>query len=160
MSWSKRGFLALSLAALAACGFTPVYGPNGTGTVLQNTVEVQELTTRDGFLLVQRLEQRLGRGAAPEFRLTLDLNTSQAGLAVDPAGDVERFDVIGSVNYSLLRTSDGAIVTSGYVEDFTGYSASGSPVATLAAEKDARTRLMTILADEIVVRLQSSDLSG
>ena len=111
-------------------------------------------------MLVQRLEERLGRPTLPAYTLSLDLSTQQAGLAVDPEGDIERFDVIGSVAFRLERIDDGAIVASGYVEDFTGYSASGSTVATLSAEKDARARLMIILADEIVVRLQSSDLGG
>ncbi len=159
MWWSRRTFLALPIL-LAACGFTPVYGPGGSGAALLGTVQVQELRTRDGFLLVQRLEERLGRPTLPAYTLSLDLSTQQAGLAVDPEGDIERFDVIGSVAFRLERIDDGAIVASGYVEDFTGYSASGSTVATLSAEKDARARLMIILADEIVVRLQSSDLGG
>jgi LPS-assembly lipoprotein len=39
------------------------------------------------------------------------------------------------------------------VKSFTAYSATGSTVAGLAAEEDAATRLMRILADQIVARL-------
>ena len=44
-------------------------------------------------------------------------------------------------------------VTSGTVDSFTGYSATGSTVATRAARADAEERLTTILADQIVTRL-------
>lgn len=159
MSWSRRAILALPLA-LAACGFVPVYGTGGSGSALQNAVRVQEQADRDGFLLVQRLEERLGRAAAPRFELGLTLTTVEGGLAVDPEGSAERFNVIGNATYSLRDLETGAVVTSGAVDDFTGYSASGSTVATLAAQEDARSRLMTILADEIVVRLQSADLGA
>ena len=44
------------------------------------------------------------------------------------------------------------------MDNFVGYSATGTTVATLAAKRDATERLMTILADEIVLQLQASDL--
>ncbi|HCQ58330.1 MAG TPA: hypothetical protein DIU10_10575, partial [Sulfitobacter sp.] len=52
----------------------------------------------------------------------------------------------------------GQIVTSGKVESFTGYSATGTTVATRAAELDAQERLMVILADLVVSRLYAADL--
>ena len=44
-------------------------------------------------------------------------------------------------------------MTSGTVQSFTSYSATGSTIATLAAQRDARARLMQILADQIAQRL-------
>ena len=41
----------------------------------------------------------------------------------------------------------------GEVENFTAYSTTGSTVETLAAERDARERLMMILASQITARL-------
>ena len=40
----------------------------------------------------------------------------------------------------------------------TGYSATGTTVATLAAESDARKRLMTTLGDMVVDRLLATKL--
>ena len=37
---NRRFLIALPLLVLAACGFQPVYGPGGTGTALQNAVQV------------------------------------------------------------------------------------------------------------------------
>ncbi|NRB04091.1 MAG: hypothetical protein HRU30_12595 [Rhodobacteraceae bacterium] len=159
MSWSRRSLLCLPLlAAVAACGFTPVYGPGAQGRGLLNSIEVQEQTSREGFLLVRQLEERLGRAADPQYQLTLDITTSEAGLAVDPAGDIERFHVVGATSYALIETVTGETVLSGQVDDFTGYSSSGSTVATLASRRDAYERLMVILADELIVRLQTARL--
>lgn len=159
MLWSRRALFALPLV-LAGCGFTPVYGPGSAAPGFLSAIEVQEQTSREGFLLVQRLEERLGRPAVPQYRLLLELTVGEAGLAVTPEGETERFQLIGSVVYRLQSVETGAIVSSRGLNDFTGYSSSGSTIATLAAREDATERLMVILADEIVVLLQTTELPG
>ncbi len=77
----------------------------------------------------------------------------------DLEGNTRRFDLKGTVDYALRDLTTGQIVTSGKVENFTGYSATGTTVATLAGEQDAQVRLMTILADQIVTRLFAADLT-
>lgn len=159
-SFDRRTFLLMPLA-LAACGFTPVYGPGGTGTALQGKVLVDAPGDQDGYLLVRNLEQRLGRAAAPDYRLGYELATEQQGQAVTSAGEITRYSIIGTAQYTLRRLADDTILASGRVRNFTGYSATGSTVQTLAAEKDARERLMVILADQIVARLfATADLSA
>ena len=64
--------------------------------------------------------------------------------------------IIGAAGYSLTRKSDGVVVASGSETNFTGYSATGSTVETLAGERDAYKRLMRILADQISARLLAS----
>lgn len=154
--WSFRTLFVL--LSLAGCGFQPVNGPGGTGAALQGKVEIAEPETRDSFLLVQRLEERLGRSGTPEYQLSLSLNVTEQSLAINPEGDVERFNLIGQAEYSLRDVSTGEIALSGKVNNFTGYSATGTTVASLAAERDARRRLMTILGDQIVQRLQAGQL--
>ncbi|MFL4469631.1 LPS assembly lipoprotein LptE [Tateyamaria armeniaca] len=143
---------------LSACGFTPVYGPSGAGTVLQNRVLVDQPDDRVGFLLVQRLEERLGRPNAPAFRLAVDLALREEARAIDPDGDIRRFHLIGSATYSLSEAGTGTVMRTDVVDTFVGYSATGTTVATLAARRDAQERLMVILADQIVLQLQGSAL--
>ena len=157
MSLDRRTLLALPLA-LAACGFAPVYGPGGAGSALRGRVLVQEPTTQAGYLLTRQLENRLGRAPDPRFALDMTLLTDEEGLAVNSAGDITRFNVLGEAGYALRDLGTGAVVTSGTVQNFTAYSATGSTVATLAAQGDAIERLMTILADQIVARLFTLDL--
>ncbi len=156
--FNRRAVLVAPLLA-AACGFTPVYGTGGSGEVLQNQIRVSEPATRDTFLLTRRLEERLGRASSPSYRLTVDVDTATEDLAVDRAGNINRFNLLGDADYILVEDSTGRVVTSGRVSSFTSYSASGTTVSELAAERDAQERLMTLLADQIVVRLLSTDLS-
>ncbi|WP_300032692.1 LPS assembly lipoprotein LptE [uncultured Roseobacter sp.] len=156
--YSRRALICLPLA-LAACGFTPVYSPGGSGSGLQNRTLVDEPDTENGYLITRRIEERLGRAADPGYRLSVDVSTRQESLAVDREGDITRFNVLGTADYTLIDTASGRIVTSGSVDNFTGYSATGTTVATIAAEEDAQKRLMVLLADQVIIRLFSTDLT-
>lgn len=160
--YSRRHLIAaLAAAPLAGCGFTPVYGPGGTGTALRGQVHVAEPSSQAGFLLTRQMEGRLGRApdTAP-FALDLNIDLEQEGLAINTAGDIRRFNLIGRVTYGLRDTGNGAVLTSGTVENFTAYSATGTTVATLAAERDAVERLMTLMGDQITARLFATALPG
>jgi len=157
--YSRRSLFCLPLA-LAACGFSPVYGPDGTGARLRGQVLVQEPDTQAGYLLTRHMETRLGRsGAAARYALDYDIEIGQDGLAINRAGDITRFNLVGLVGFALRDTTDGRILTSRQVENFTACSATGTPVATLAAEQDAVERLMVILADQMTARLFALDLA-
>lgn len=145
--------------AVAACGFSPVYGPGGDAGVLQNNVQVIEPAAVDAYLMTRRLEERLGRATVPTYRLQLGITTRRDFLAVNTDNNINRYNLVGVADYTLISETTGQVVTSGRVENFTGSSASGTTVATLAAERDARQRLMVLLADQIVVRLQTADLA-
>ena len=158
MSLPNFRALILVLPLLAACGFTPVYGPGGTGGALQNRVLVTAPEDRNSFVLTREIETRLGRANAPAYGLDVPITTSEARLAIAREGNTTRFNLVGVADYALRDTATGQIVTSGTVENFTGYSATGTTVATLAGEQDAQDRLMTILAEQIVTRLYAADL--
>lgn len=153
MSSFNRRFLLLALPALAACGFEPVYGTGGSAENLRGSILVDEPATLDGFNLVAQLEQRLGRAQAPTLGMSVKITVSEEGLAISDTNNIERYNVLGRVEYALrdLRTNEQ--VYSSSVNTFTAYSASAQSVATLAAERDANARLMIALADKI-----SSDL--
>lgn len=163
-SCDRRTFLLMlpvAVAALSACGFTPVYGPGGTASALRGKVEVQAPATADEYLLVRDLEERLGRATQPEYQLALVLATETQGQAVTASNETTRYSIVGEVDFVLTRIATGQTVASGQVQNFTGYSATGSTVETLAGERDARARLMTILADQINTRLvATADLAA
>lgn len=155
--WSsdRRGFLALAAGAgLAACGFTPVYGPGGGGSRLAGRIRPAAPETTDDYVLVRELETRLDR-AGPAAPLALAYTTSvvEERMAISTSNITTRFNVIGSVDYELTDTQTGLSLLKGRVRSFTSYSTTGSTVATRAARRDARERLMTMLADLLVTRL-------
>lgn len=141
------------MLALAGCGFTPAYGPAGGASALRGRIALSDPEDRAAFDLHARLEDRLGRAEAPVFRLDSKIATRRLSGGITEANAVTRFTLEGSADWSLVRLASGEVALRGRAESFTGYSATGSTVAGLAAEEDARARLMRILADQIATRL-------
>lgn len=106
-----------------------------------------------GFRLREQLENRLGRGVTPEYTVSTQISLSQRSAAITSDGDTSRFNVIGTVTWSLRNTTTNAPIETGTVEAFTSYSATSSTIATQATQDDAVGRLSIILADMIVSRL-------
>jgi LPS-assembly lipoprotein len=141
--------LAVALL-LGACGFAPAYAPGGPGEALRGRVTVEAPDTADGYAIRARLEDRLGLPEAEAGTLSVTVDVAREPAAIDQDGAITRYDLDGTATWSL-STADST--TSGSVDAFTGFSATGSTVATRAAEEDARARLMTLLADAVVARL-------
>ncbi|GGH27604.1 LPS-assembly lipoprotein [Cribrihabitans marinus] len=142
--------------ALAACGFQPVYGPGGTGAALYGRVRVSEPNGVDSYVLVQTLEERLGRSADPAYDLGVALSLTQQGQVITEDNATTRYSIVGTVDYVLTEIASGRVAASGRVNEFTSYSATGSSVETVASERDARRRLMTILADQVTAQLNAT----
>ena len=108
---------------------------------------------KNAFDLVERLEQRLGRSSVPVYGLAYSIGTQANGVGITQDYAITRYNVAGSVSFVLRDLQTAQDITSGSVEGFTSYSASGTTVSTLIAERDANARLMRLLADQIVARL-------
>jgi len=152
--WSsdRRSFLTLAaLAGLAACGFTPAYAPGGGAQALTGRIALPDPVTPDDYILVREMEQRLGRASGP-YALEMAPRVMEERMAVTANNIVTRFNVVGEVAWTL-KDAAGRTLATGTENSFTAYSATGSTVATQAARRDARERLMRILADQLVTRL-------
>lgn len=158
MSLFNRRLFCLSFAALAGCGFTPVYGPGGSAEGLRGRITVATPADEEGAALVRRLEDRLGRATTGDLELTADIRLKEAAIGFLPDGELSRFNVDGQVDWEL-RDQAGRAVATGQERSFTSYSATSTTVATTFAQRDARRRLMVILADRMVADLISRDLS-
>jgi LPS-assembly lipoprotein len=160
MSLLDRRTLLMLPLALAACGFTPVHAPGENGARLYDRVAITSPgASAESYLIVRNLEERLGRSQVNAYTLDVSVTTDTQQQAITAANVTTRFSLVGTAKFVLTDTSDGRIVVSGDVQNFTGYSNTGSTVDTLAGEKDARERLMSILADQIVSQiLATADL--
>ena len=154
-SYNRRSFLSLAAASplLAACGFEPVYGTNGHASGLLDQVVVDAPTDSNTYLMVRELEDRLGRASTGTYGLLVagDVTERSAGKTI--TGITSRYDVIGDATYALRDLTSGQVVTSGKASNYTGYSATGTTVATLAAQTDSYERLMVMLTDQIMTQL-------
>ena len=152
-------FVLLIGLAVAGCGFAPVYGTNSGAQALQNRVLVNAPNTREDYALVRQIERRLGRAETIEYRLNVDLEISEDGVAITPDGDITRYNVTGTATYVMTNATTDATAASGTVSTFTSYSAVGTTVVTLNAQEDARDRLAVALADLILSRLLADTAS-
>ncbi|SMX40364.1 LPS assembly lipoprotein LptE [Maliponia aquimaris] len=146
----RRGFI-LGALALGGCGFTPVYGPGGTAAGLQGAIALAEPKTENSYYFNRRFEERLGRaGAGAAYSLALQLQTDEQDLGSTSTGNTTRYRLIGRAFYTLKDSTTEAKLLEGRTNAFTGYSTTGSTVATRAARTDAERRLMVLLADQVI----------
>lgn len=145
-----RRIALVSLLGLASCGFAPIYNADDG---LRGLVAVEADETVAGFVLQQRLKERLGRSDAPQYVLKTTVRSSQRAAAISADGDTSRLNIIGTAGWSLVNIANGDTIDSGEVEAFTSYSATGSTIATQSTRDDAEARLSVILADLIVTRV-------
>ena len=141
------------MLALAGCGFTPVYGPGGSGDGLRGLILADEPNNRDAFVFVAHLEERLGRPEAPKYTMRYKIRTRTEGVGITPEAETTRFNLFGAVDYSLVELGSNREVTRGFVENFTGFSTTRLIVSTQSVDRNARERLMVILADQVVAKL-------
>ncbi|MFC3571374.1 LPS assembly lipoprotein LptE [Paracoccus simplex] len=156
MSWSRRSVLLAGLA-LAACGFSPVYGPDGTGARLFGQIRTADPRTPDDFSFAGRIAERLGPEAEARFLLDYRLRIAVVPQAITPDEVTTRYALNGTAEFTLTEAATGREVTRGQVSSFTSYSTTGTTIATMAAEQDAHERLARMLADQVVTRLIAVD---
>ena len=119
MSSNPRKLLpALGLLALAACGFTPLYGQSGDATVAQrlDTVDVQNIPERPGQMLRLSLETKLHAAGAPTSQLySLSVNynvgTTGTGIQQDTSTTRNRFDATASWILTPIATPAAPLAT-------------------------------------------------
>ena len=153
---SSRRVFFLTAVALAGCGFEPVNGVSSKSQMLRNTVLVQAPTNRVEFELVRNLEVQLGQATSKFYDLRYKLNVDEDIIIVSAAQEINRFSLVGVLEYSLVD-NDGIVLLSRTAKSFTGYSATGTTVATQRSKRDAYDRLMMILAKQVSNFLLTSD---
>ncbi|MCW9043370.1 MAG: LPS assembly lipoprotein LptE [Pseudopelagicola sp.] len=156
-SFNRRtALLSLTAAcglALAGCGFEPTYGTGGSASKFLGEITVDAPTDNRTYILTRELEDRLGRNLNGTYGLSVSVTTDEDSTGRTITGTTSRYDVIGEATYALRDLATGEVLTSGKIKNYVGYSATGSTVATIAAQEDATERLMVILTDQIIANL-------
>ncbi len=138
----------MAALALAGCDLVPVNGANTKFKLLRNTVLVQAPTNRVEFELVRNLEVQLGQAVSKLYDLQYKLSVDEDIVVVSAAQEINRFSLVGLLEYSLVD-SGGVVLLTETAKSFTGYSATGTMVATQRSKRDAYDRLMVILAKQV-----------
>jgi LPS-assembly lipoprotein len=124
---------------------------------LYNQILIQAPVNRAEYELVRNLEAQLGAAKSARFALHYELKVTEDNIVVSAAQEISRYSLVGELEYSLLD-KDGAFLTRQTAKSFTGYSATGTTVATQRAQRDAYDRLMAILAGQVASALLTLDL--
>jgi LPS-assembly lipoprotein len=156
----RHALIALALAPLAACGFTPVYG-GGQGASFANTgpISISEIRMtsstgasngRTGHFLRQELVRTVGQGVPGYTSGSLEINLSQSieRLAFAPDQAASRSDYVGNAVW-ILRNAGGAVIGTGAVKERASFNFADAAYADLAAQTAAQERLATLLARSI-----------
>jgi len=148
----RRTFLVglASVAGLAGCRFSPVYGPGGVGRALTGAVRADDPVSRNDYQFLAALEERLGRPEAPRFALSYRIGLRFVG------GGASRVQILGTLDFVLTEIASGLERAAGRIEGNAGYSTTSTQLAEQTAADDAELRLMRMLVDGLMTRLMTT----
>jgi len=162
----RRGFLVLgSGAALAGCGFQPVYMPTASGQAgpAQRelaAINVNLLPDRPGMLLRQALQDRFeGAGSATARRYDLSVSFWISGSALGMQHDttITRVRLIGRANWTLAAEDLAHTqITSGSARATDAANILDTQYFAYDLENETiQKRLAEALADQITLQLSA-----
>lgn len=158
-----RGAVAAALLAsvsLTGCGFQPLHAKRSGESTVYNQgfpeVDVAPISDRLGQILRNELLDRINpRGVArnPLYRLEVAADERRSDIVIlrDSTATFAKFIV--EAKWRLVDLSTNEPVTQGTNQRTSSFSISSSEYAILQAEKDARQRAATELAEDIRLRL-------
>lgn len=148
--------LLLALAVLlAGCNLQPVYsgGQKGEAMGLLGAVEVAPIPDKAGFLVRDRLLQRLPAAESPRYRLEVVLDDDIIGFGVRGDNSIIRERRTLRARYRLIETGTDKVLLDTSASADAGIDVVSSEYAVVAAEATALERLAQEIADQIVARL-------
>ncbi|MER3352815.1 MAG: hypothetical protein RLQ73_02500 [Hoeflea sp. D1-CHI-28] len=138
---------AFCLFSITACGFSPVFAPGSESNEYLSDITYAPPNNRLSYLLVRRMEERLGRNLQASKILRYEIHLEEEGYELAP-GRIQR---VGKLNYQLVSKDDQRVLLQGQVESFTSFTNAGALIN--ADRRYADERLIVILADKLVTDL-------
>lgn len=145
----------LLLSLLAACSLQPVYsgGTAGGAQTLLGAIEVSPIPDKTGFLVRDRLLQRMPASEVARYRLDVALDDDIIGFGVRGDNTIIRERRTLRARYRLVEIgTDKVLLDTTAVAD-AGIDVVSSEYAVVAAESTTVERLSRDIADQIVARL-------
>lgn len=143
--------IAALMAALGACGFSPVYAPGGAAGGGSGPIQIAEIDGRTGHFLRQELVRTIGQGVpgvTGQAELEVQLVESIVRLGFAPDQAASRSDYIGTAQWTL-RGPDGLPIANGDAREAASFNFADAAYADIAAQTAAKERVATMLARSI-----------
>ena len=143
--------------ALGGCQLRPLYAGGSAGPVAGalRQVQVAAIPGRNGWLVYNKLRERLGEPDATgsAYRLDVELDDQIIGLGIRGDRATTRERRILRARYQLVQLANGQVLLDATAGSDAGIDVVSSEYATVAAEQTAEERLADIIANDIVARL-------
>lgn len=151
---ARAALIGIALA-LSGCTLRPLYAGGASGPVAQalESVAVAPIPGRAGWLVRTALEDRLGNGTVPRYRLEIALDDNITGFGIRSDDAVTRERRTLRARYRLVDAELGTVVLDATAGSDAGIDVVSSEYATVAAEQTALERLAVEVADQIVARV-------
>lgn len=142
---------------LSACGLKPLYsgGSQGQVAALLGTVTVDPIEGKNGWLMRNALNDRLGAAAdsGVRYRLVVKLDDRIEGFGVRADDTVTRERRTLRARYQLVDLETNKTLLDATAGSDAGIDVVSSEYATIAAENTALENLTQKVAEQIVTRL-------
>lgn len=144
--------------ALTGCGFSPLHAsaPGQTAFSDLSLSMMDGESERDraaGFLIEQRLRDRMSSHDAAALTLTVEPRVRRVGLGLTGLDRATRYDSSMSARWTLRRRSDGAVIARGDTKETATFSADQDPYRLLSTDLEAQERVARAVADQLLVDL-------
>lgn len=156
MSWYRAAVLVVVVAVLQACGFEPLYQRHQAGSGAGNefaNIRINPVADRVGQELRNHLYDSLtplGPPENPAWALSVTLGESIEKISVEQTSFSTRANLRLTGSYTLSSVGSTDPVThENSVSAISSYNILDSEYATLVAERDARSRAVLILSNDI-----------
>lgn len=147
--------LAAAGLMLSSCQLRPLYAGGSSGPVAStlSSVAVAPIEGQVGWLVFNKLKERLPATGEARYRLNVELDDNIVGLGIRGDRAVTRERRSLRARYQLVDQSTGAVVLDATAGSDAGIDVVSSEYATVAAEQTAAERLSEVVSDQIVARL-------
>lgn len=154
MSSPVRFFIAFALLALAACGFTPMYGSGPkSATAGLDRVKIAIIPDQSGVFLRNALIDNFyqdGYPSSPTHTLQIvKLSETEANLDITSDSETTRKQIRIRATMVLTDNVTGLPVAQRTLTAITSYNVLGSQFTTRVSENDAREAALNDLARQI-----------
>ena len=140
---------------LAACQLAPVYsgGTAGQAQTMLSGIEVAPIADKAGFLVRDRLIERMNPSGNPVLKLDVALDDNIIGFGVRGDNSIIRERRTLRARYRVTEIATGAVLLDTTASADAGVDVVSSEYAVVAAEATALERLSKDIADQIVARV-------
>jgi LPS-assembly lipoprotein len=138
----------VALAALAGCGFKPMYAPSAGGDAIIGAVSVGEVSGKSGHAFRTELVRLLAAEGPTTRRLEVTVGEQVAPLGLRVDESASRADLVLAAGYTLYD-SDGREIVKGSASATASYDIPVAAYGAAAAQDDARERAGVLLAQRV-----------